>query len=44
VSLLAYKIAKQSEIKKNAIYLPYDKELPIKIIEDIVSQSFKTNP
>jgi len=32
------------EIKKNAIYLPYDKELPIKIIEDIVSQSFKTNP
>ncbi len=27
-------------INKNAIYLPYDKELPVKIIENIVKQSF----
>ena len=29
-------------IKKNAIYIPYDKELPIKIIENVVRQSFDT--
>ncbi len=28
-------------IKKNAIYLPYEKELPIKVIEKIVKQSFE---
>lgn len=27
-------------IKKNAIYIPYDKELPIKTIENVVRQSF----
>lgn len=27
-------------IKKNALYLPYDKELPVKVIEDIVRESF----
>ena len=27
-------------IKKNALYLPYDKELPLKILEDIVRESF----
>lgn len=27
-------------IKKNAIYLPYDKALPIKVLEEIVRQSF----
>lgn len=27
-------------IKKNAIYLPYDKALPIKVLEDIVRLSF----
>ena len=27
-------------IKKNAIYLPYDKVLPIKVLEDIVRLSF----
>lgn len=27
-------------IKKNAIYFPYDKELPIKTIENVVRQSF----
>lgn len=34
----------QSEfaIKKNAIYIPYDKELPIKTIENVVRQSFDT--
>ena len=25
-------------IKKNAIYLPYEKELPLKVIEKIVKQ------
>lgn len=29
-------------IMKNAIYFPYDKELPVKTIENIVKQSFKT--
>ncbi|MBR5510411.1 MAG: DUF1801 domain-containing protein [Lachnospiraceae bacterium] len=29
-------------IKKNAIYLPYEKELPLKVIEKIVKQSFET--
>lgn len=29
------------EIKKNTIYLPYDKALPVKVIEDIVKQNFK---
>ena len=29
-------------IKKNAIYIPYDKELPIEIIENVVRQSFDT--
>ena len=28
-------------IKKNAIYLPYEKELPLKVIEKIVKQSFE---
>lgn len=27
-------------IKKNALYLPYDKALPIKVLEDLVRQSF----
>jgi len=27
-------------IKKNALYLPYDKELPLKILGDIVKESF----
>ena len=29
-------------INKNAIYIPYDKELPIKTIENVVRQSFDT--
>lgn len=29
-------------VKKNAIYLPYDKELPVNTIEQIVNQSFET--
>lgn len=28
-------------IKKNAIYLPYNKSLPSKILEDIIKESFK---
>ncbi len=28
-------------IKKNAIYFPYNKELPIKLIEDIIKQCFE---
>lgn len=28
-------------IKKNAVYLPYEKELPLKVIEKIVKQSFE---
>ncbi|MBQ2763971.1 MAG: DUF1801 domain-containing protein [Firmicutes bacterium] len=28
------------KIKKNALYLPYDKEIPRNIIEDIVKKSF----
>ena len=28
--------------KKNAIYLPYDKELPVNTIEQIVNQIFET--
>ncbi len=28
------------KIKKNAIYLPYDKELPIEVIENIVRRNF----
>lgn len=30
------------EIKKNAIYIPYDKDLPIKTIENVIRQSFDT--
>lgn len=30
------------EIKKNAIYIPYDKDLPIKTIENVIRQSFYT--
>mgnify|MGYP003295708970 CR=1 FL=1 len=32
----------QFTVKKNAIYLPYDKELPVNTIEQIVNQSFET--
>lgn len=28
-------------IRKNAVYLPYEKELPIKIIEKIIKQSLE---
>ena len=28
-------------IKKNAIYLPYEKELPLTVIEKIIKQSFE---
>lgn len=30
------------EIKKNALYIPYDKDLPIKTIENVIRQSFDT--
>lgn len=30
------------EIKKNAIYIPYDKDLPIKTIENVIRLSFDT--
>ena len=30
------------EIKKNAIYIPYDKDLPIQTIENVIRQSFDT--
>ena len=30
------------EINKNAIYIPYDKDLPIKTIENVIRQSFDT--
>lgn len=30
------------EIKKNVIYIPYDKDLPIKTIENVIRQSFDT--
>lgn len=30
------------EIKKNASYIPYDKDLPIKTIENVIRQSFDT--
>lgn len=30
------------EIKKNAIYIPYDKDLPKKTIENVIRQSFDT--
>ena len=29
-------------IKKNAIYIPYDKEVPIKTIENVIRHSFDT--
>ena len=35
-------------IQKNAVYLPYDKELPLKVIEGIITETFgadsKTEP
>jgi len=30
------------EIKKNAVYLPYDRELPVNIIENAIKQYFQT--
>lgn len=28
------------EIKKNAIYLPYNKDIPVELMEDIIEQCF----